>query len=64
MGISGIVSIIIIAVTSYVSYKGFKSSNFYASLEFEVERFYFTAIIKGWLLPALFTSTGSTLFLT
>src|ERR1700712_4079158 len=38
MGISGIVSIIIIAVTSYVSYKGFKSSNFYASLEFEVEK--------------------------
>lgn len=38
MGISGIVSIIIIAVTSYVSYKGFKSNNFYASLEFEVEK--------------------------
>ena len=38
MGISGIVSFIIIAVTSYISYKGFKSSNFYASLEFEVEK--------------------------
>jgi membrane associated rhomboid family serine protease len=38
MGISGIVSILIIAVTSYISYKGFKSSNFYASLEFEVEK--------------------------
>jgi membrane associated rhomboid family serine protease len=38
MGISGIVSLIIIAVTSFISYKGFKSSNFYASLEFEVEK--------------------------
>jgi len=38
MGISGIVSFIIIAVTSFISYKGFKSSNFYASLEFEVEK--------------------------
>jgi len=38
MGISGIVSIIIIAVTSFISYKGFNSSNFYASLEFEVEK--------------------------
>src|ERR1700712_4137654 len=38
MGISGIVSIVIIAVTSFISYKGFKSSNFYASLEFEVEK--------------------------
>jgi membrane associated rhomboid family serine protease len=38
MGISGIVSILIIAATGYVSYKGFKSSNFYASLEFEVEK--------------------------
>jgi len=38
MGISGIVSVIIIAATSFISYKGFKSSNFYASLEFEVEK--------------------------
>ncbi len=38
MGTSGIVSIIIIATTCFVSYKGFKSSNFYASLEFEVEK--------------------------
>lgn len=38
MGISGIVSVIIIAVTSFISYKGFKSSNFYASLEFQVEK--------------------------
>ena len=38
MGISGMVSIVIIAVTSFISYKGFKSSNFYASLEFEVEK--------------------------
>ncbi len=38
MGISGIVSLIIIALTSFISYKGFKSSNFYASLEFEVEK--------------------------
>jgi membrane associated rhomboid family serine protease len=38
MGISGIVSLIIIAITSFISYKGFKSSNFYASLEFEVEK--------------------------
>ena len=38
MGTSDIVSIIIIATTCFVSYKGFKSSNFYASLEFEVEK--------------------------
>lgn len=38
MGISGIVSLIIIAATCFISYKGFKSSNFYASLEFEVEK--------------------------
>ncbi|MEO6315395.1 MAG: rhomboid family intramembrane serine protease [Chitinophagaceae bacterium] len=38
MGISGIVSILIIAATSFISYKGFKSSNFYASLEFQVEK--------------------------
>ena len=38
MGISGIVSLVIIAATSFISYKGFKSSNFYASLEFEVEK--------------------------
>jgi len=38
MGISGIVSIIIIAVTSFLSYKGFNSSNFYAKYEFEVEK--------------------------
>jgi len=38
MGISGIVSIIIIAVTSFISYKGFNSSNFYAKNEFEVEK--------------------------
>jgi membrane associated rhomboid family serine protease len=38
MGISGIVSLIIIASTCIVSYKGFKSTNFFASLEFEVEK--------------------------
>ncbi|MES1224362.1 MAG: rhomboid family intramembrane serine protease [Bacteroidota bacterium] len=38
MGISGIVSLIIIAATCFISYKGFKSSDFYASLEFEVEK--------------------------
>src|ERR1700710_1353898 len=38
MGISGIVSILIIAATCFVSYKGFNSTNFYASLEFEVEK--------------------------
>lgn len=38
MGIPGIVSLIIIAVTSFISYKGFKSSNFYANMEFEVEK--------------------------
>ncbi|MEP6750126.1 MAG: rhomboid family intramembrane serine protease [Bacteroidota bacterium] len=38
MGISGIVSLIIIATTCYLSYKGFKSSDFYAKLEFEVEK--------------------------
>ncbi|MEO5684666.1 MAG: rhomboid family intramembrane serine protease [Chitinophagaceae bacterium] len=38
MGISGIVSSIIIVSTCFISYKGFKSSNFYASLEFEVEK--------------------------
>ena len=38
MGISGVVSLIIIAATCFISYKGFKSSNFFASLEFEVEK--------------------------
>lgn len=38
MGISGMVSIIIIAVTCFISYKGFNDTNFYASLEFEVEK--------------------------
>ncbi|MFT3935220.1 MAG: rhomboid family intramembrane serine protease [Chitinophagaceae bacterium] len=38
MGVSGIVSILIIAVTSFLSYKGFNSSNFYAKMEFEVEK--------------------------
>jgi len=38
MRTSGIVSILIIASTSYFSYKGFKSSNFFARLEFEVEK--------------------------
>ncbi|MEP7277347.1 MAG: rhomboid family intramembrane serine protease [Bacteroidota bacterium] len=38
MGIPGIVSLIIIAATCFISYKGFKSSNFYARLEFEVEK--------------------------
>jgi membrane associated rhomboid family serine protease len=38
MGIPGIVSLIIIAITCFISYKGFKSSDFYASLEFEVEK--------------------------
>lgn len=38
MGMSGIVSILIIAVTCFFSYKGFKDSNFFAKLEFEVEK--------------------------
>ena len=38
MGISGIVSIIIIAATCFISYKGFNDTNFYAKFEFEVEK--------------------------
>jgi membrane associated rhomboid family serine protease len=38
MGTSGIVSLVIIVTTCIVSYKGFKSTNFFASLEFEVEK--------------------------
>jgi membrane associated rhomboid family serine protease len=38
MGISGLVSLIIIAATCFISYKGFQSTNFYARLEFEVEK--------------------------
>ncbi len=35
---SGFVSLIIIVTTCFVSYKGFKDSNFFASLEFETEK--------------------------
>lgn len=38
MGISGVVSIIVIITTCFISYKGFKSSNFLAKLEFEVDK--------------------------
>jgi membrane associated rhomboid family serine protease len=38
MGISGIVSILIIGATCFISYKGFKSSDFFSRLEFEVEK--------------------------
>lgn len=38
MGMSGIVSFVIIAATCFLSYKGFKSSNFFAKYEFEVEK--------------------------
>ncbi len=38
MGTYGIISLAIIACTCFISYKGFKSTNFYASLEFEVEK--------------------------
>lgn len=38
MGMSGIVSLFIIAATCFISYKGFKNSDFYAKLEFEVEK--------------------------
>jgi membrane associated rhomboid family serine protease len=38
MGISGVVSVIIIVSTCFLSYKGFKSSNFFAKMEFEVEK--------------------------
>ena len=38
MGISGVVSLIIIIATCFISYKGFKSSDFFAKLEFGVEK--------------------------
>lgn len=38
MGFSGFVSLLIIGVTSIISYKGFASSSYYARLEFEVEK--------------------------
>lgn len=38
MGLSGVVSLIIIIATCFISYQGFKSSNFYAKYEFEVEK--------------------------
>jgi membrane associated rhomboid family serine protease len=38
MEVSGIISLLIIASTCIISYKGFKSTGFYAKMEFEVEK--------------------------
>lgn len=38
MGFSGFVSLVIIGITSIISYKGFASSSYYARYEFEVEK--------------------------